>query len=176
MLIIFSVYKTSQVAVWGFLPSTVSCWFIKQLHSLQLTASLHLKINGWKMKFPFGIPYFQGRAVSFGRVQDQDLCSIFSGFALCPFLVGLSIDLRGLKWWKRFQRTDSQSIWETKPYFPTKGQKTQQRMSQKKTGWRKYALWRQMSFDMFFRVCSSHTNVESFMGETTIFPSLLHAW
>ena len=27
---------------------------------LKLTASLHLKISGWKMKCPFGIAYFQG--------------------------------------------------------------------------------------------------------------------
>ena len=36
------------------------------LPSLQLTASLPLKIDGWKMKFPFGEAYFQGAfAVSF---------------------------------------------------------------------------------------------------------------
>ena len=70
-----------SVAVWGFLPSTVSCWFIRQLHSLQLTASLHLKINGWKMKFPFGIPYFQGRAVSFGEGTGPG--SMFHSFRVC---------------------------------------------------------------------------------------------
>ena len=34
------------------------CWMAS--FSLKLTASLHLKINGWKMKFPFGMAYFQG--------------------------------------------------------------------------------------------------------------------
>ena len=28
--------------------------------TLKLTASLHLKIDGWKMNFPFGMAYFWG--------------------------------------------------------------------------------------------------------------------
>ena len=37
------------------------------LHSLKLTASLHLEMNGWNTSylFPFGMAYFQVRTVSF---------------------------------------------------------------------------------------------------------------
>ena len=30
------------------------------IHSLKLTASSHLKMDGWKMKSPFGMAYFRG--------------------------------------------------------------------------------------------------------------------
>ena len=37
----------------------------RNLPSLKLTANLPLKTNGWKMKFPFGMAYFQGQNVGF---------------------------------------------------------------------------------------------------------------
>ena len=36
--------------------------------SLKLTASWHLKINGWKMKFLLGWPIFTGELLVSGRV------------------------------------------------------------------------------------------------------------
>ena len=34
--------------------------FLKMIQSLKLTASLPLKIDGWKMRFPFGALIFRG--------------------------------------------------------------------------------------------------------------------
>ena len=87
----------------------------KTIISLQLTASLHLKINGWKMKFPFGIPYFQGRAVSFGEGTGPG--SMVHFFRVCCLSLLGSFKCR----FERLKMMETlPSIWETKPYFPTK--------------------------------------------------------
>ena len=65
--------SSTILCVWGWLlrgphpkgttifPKTI----LENLPSLKLTASLHLKMDGWNMKFPFPKAHFQGLYVSF---------------------------------------------------------------------------------------------------------------
>ena len=41
--------------------------------------SSHLKMDGWKMKIPFGMAYFQGRTVSFRECNQ-----VYHGFTNRP--------------------------------------------------------------------------------------------
>ena len=49
-------------------------------NTLPETNSLHPKMDGWKMKFPFGMAYFQGQTVSFREGNQQINGSMRAGW------------------------------------------------------------------------------------------------
>ncbi len=72
--------------------------FERKTPSLKLTASLHLKMDGWNtFSFPFGIsPYFQGRTVSFRECSFQQKNNSFFWGEFFMFLLESSVDIVGL--------------------------------------------------------------------------------
>ena len=44
--------------------------------SLKLMANLALKMNGWKMSFPFGMAYFRGRTGSFRECMRSGILKL----------------------------------------------------------------------------------------------------
>ena len=66
----------TNIAKWGGSLTVVSVSIFGNL-TLPETNSSHLKMDGWKMKFPFGEAYFQGQTVSFREGIDYDLVALF---------------------------------------------------------------------------------------------------